>query len=112
MGETKEPGISVAGERILPAADPDELEANLAAELDDERARDAVVEATRALLEHMTEIHGVPRSVPPRLVDGEDWPGYWSPSGVMRNTAPLMALSAALERHDAAKAAYPHGTGE
>jgi hypothetical protein len=47
--DEREPGIYVGGELVLPAADPDQIEADLAAELAHDRARDALYEAVRQL---------------------------------------------------------------
>ncbi len=43
------PGVYVGGELVFPANDPDQAEAEMAAELALEKARDAVIDAARAV---------------------------------------------------------------
>lgn len=90
MSETRPPGIYADGELLLPAADPDQLDADLAAELAYERARDAAIEAAREVLRASAPYPGV------RWVEG----------------TPLHGLDAALKRLDEARANYPYGLEE
>ena len=95
--EGREPGVYVGGTLAFPACDPEASEAEMLAEVEYDAARDAVVEAARAIAAFLTIHKGGVR------IHGDLDFG--------RRRDAVQALHDALARYDAAKARYPYGRG-